>query len=245
MRRLAGDDPQVNEEWISDKDRFAFNYATTGDQLTHPLIREDGEGCGRRTAGSADLRGREAERPRGTDRADRRPAHPRGRLRVLEVRRVARHQRHRLRRRTPRRRRTSSPPRWPAPVWVRRSATWRRRIGAARRVRARGGGAVGVPAAPQGRPRARHQGLHGRGLRFPRDREARRCRRTASPGTEAAVLADLGNAGETGAAARRSVPDSIIIVGERLASVPGGYSTALRLALDPGAQLAWIPRRAG
>ena len=35
MRRLAGDDPQVNEEWISDKDRFAFNYATTGDQLTH------------------------------------------------------------------------------------------------------------------------------------------------------------------------------------------------------------------
>ena len=43
MRRLAGDDPEVNEEWISDRDRFAFNYATTGDRLTHPLIREDGE----------------------------------------------------------------------------------------------------------------------------------------------------------------------------------------------------------
>ena len=24
MRRLAGDDPEVNEEWITDKDRFAF-----------------------------------------------------------------------------------------------------------------------------------------------------------------------------------------------------------------------------
>ena len=24
MRRLAGNDPEVNEEWITDKDRFAF-----------------------------------------------------------------------------------------------------------------------------------------------------------------------------------------------------------------------------
>jgi NADH-quinone oxidoreductase subunit G len=68
----------------------------------------------------------------------------------------------------------------------------------------------------------------------------------ASPGTEAAVLGDLGNAGEAGAAARAALgADSIIVVGERLASVQGGYSAALRLALDTGAQLAWIPRRAG
>src|SRR6476661_6286566 len=26
MRRLSGDDPEVNEEWITDKDRFAFAY---------------------------------------------------------------------------------------------------------------------------------------------------------------------------------------------------------------------------
>jgi NADH-quinone oxidoreductase subunit G len=32
MRRLAGDDPEVNEEWITDKDRFAFAYATQGDR---------------------------------------------------------------------------------------------------------------------------------------------------------------------------------------------------------------------
>ncbi len=68
----------------------------------------------------------------------------------------------------------------------------------------------------------------------------------AAPGTEAAVLTDLGNAGEAGSAARGALgADSIIIVGERLATVPGAYSAALRLALDTGAQLAWIPRRAG
>ena len=44
MRRLAGNDPEVNEEWITDKDRFAFSYATADDRLTYPLVRdEDGE----------------------------------------------------------------------------------------------------------------------------------------------------------------------------------------------------------
>ena len=44
MRRLSGNDPEVNEEWITDKDRFAFHYATAGDRLTYPQVRdEDGE----------------------------------------------------------------------------------------------------------------------------------------------------------------------------------------------------------
>ncbi|MDP2774370.1 MAG: NADH-quinone oxidoreductase subunit G [Nocardioides sp.] len=44
MRRLAGNDPEVNEEWITDKDRFAFNYALQPDRLTHPQVRdEDGD----------------------------------------------------------------------------------------------------------------------------------------------------------------------------------------------------------
>jgi NADH-quinone oxidoreductase subunit G len=44
LRRLAGDDPQVNEEWNCDKGRWAFTYATTGDRITTPLVRgEDGE----------------------------------------------------------------------------------------------------------------------------------------------------------------------------------------------------------
>ncbi|GAB3025339.1 NADH-quinone oxidoreductase [Nocardioides flavus (ex Wang et al. 2016)] len=42
MRRLAGNDPEVNEEWISDKDRFAFRYAQVEDRITYPQVREDG-----------------------------------------------------------------------------------------------------------------------------------------------------------------------------------------------------------
>ena len=42
MRRQAGDDPEVNEEWITDKDRFAFAYGRGDDRLTRPLVREDG-----------------------------------------------------------------------------------------------------------------------------------------------------------------------------------------------------------
>ncbi len=36
MRRLAGEDPVVNEEWLTDKDRFAFTWQTSPDRLTDP-----------------------------------------------------------------------------------------------------------------------------------------------------------------------------------------------------------------
>ncbi len=42
-RRLAGNDPQVNEEWNCDKGRWAFTYATQPDRLVTPLVR-DGDG---------------------------------------------------------------------------------------------------------------------------------------------------------------------------------------------------------
>ena len=41
LRRLAGDDPQVNEEWSCDKGRWAFQYATAQDRLTTPLVRDE------------------------------------------------------------------------------------------------------------------------------------------------------------------------------------------------------------
>ncbi|MEU6641107.1 NADH-quinone oxidoreductase subunit G [Saccharomonospora sp. NPDC046836] len=40
MRRLAGEDPEVNEEWICDKGRFAFRYATAADRIRTPLVRD-------------------------------------------------------------------------------------------------------------------------------------------------------------------------------------------------------------
>ena len=97
MRRLAGNDPEVNEEWISDKDRFAFHYARQDDRLTHPMVAR-----GRRAPARVVARGlrRRGPRPAGgrrQRRADRWPRDRRGRLRLRQVRPGrARHQRHRL-----------------------------------------------------------------------------------------------------------------------------------------------------
>ncbi|MDT8909865.1 NADH-quinone oxidoreductase subunit G [Amycolatopsis sp. PS_44_ISF1] len=42
QRKLAGDDPEVNEEWLCDKGRFGFRYAQAGDRLRRPLVRNSG-----------------------------------------------------------------------------------------------------------------------------------------------------------------------------------------------------------
>ena len=49
-RRLAGEDPAVNEEWNCDKGRWAFTYATQPDRLTSPLVRDE-TGCWSRRPG--------------------------------------------------------------------------------------------------------------------------------------------------------------------------------------------------
>ena len=41
LRRLAGNDASVNEEWNCDKGRWAFKYVTAVDRLTHPLVRNE------------------------------------------------------------------------------------------------------------------------------------------------------------------------------------------------------------
>ena len=44
LRRLAGDDPAVNEEWNCDKGRWAFKYISSRERLKNPLVRgADGE----------------------------------------------------------------------------------------------------------------------------------------------------------------------------------------------------------
>ncbi len=40
-RRLAGNDPLVNEEWNCDKGRFAFVYDRLGDRITRPMVRDE------------------------------------------------------------------------------------------------------------------------------------------------------------------------------------------------------------
>jgi NADH-quinone oxidoreductase subunit G len=39
QRKLAGDDPEVNEEWLCDKGRFGFRYVQAGDRIRRPLVR--------------------------------------------------------------------------------------------------------------------------------------------------------------------------------------------------------------
>jgi NADH-quinone oxidoreductase subunit G len=78
---------------------------------------------------------------------------------------------------------------------------------------------------------------------------------SAAPGTEAEVLQALvdGAKGQgqdvteaiAAASAGLAAPGAVILVGERLATVPGGLSGAAALASSRGARLAWIPRRAG
>ena len=66
-RRLAGSDPEVNEEWNCDKGRWAFTYATEPDRLITPLVRNESgvlapaswpEALGAAAAGLAAARGR-------------------------------------------------------------------------------------------------------------------------------------------------------------------------------------------
>ena len=255
MRRLSGNDPEVNEEWITDKDRFAFHYASAGDRLTYPQVRDrsrTGE-----TASSARRPGPRPSRSRPVAcrgrcrqgrrrRAARRPDHRRGRLRLREVRPGrARHQRHRL----------------PLPAALGRGGVVPRcprradRPGQRRRD-------VRRPRACQHRLLAGFEPEDEAGAVFLRLRKAslgsgtkvvsiapystRGLRKMGgtliptAPGDEAAALDALGMTGDHPLGST-----SVIMVGERLATSPGALSSALGLASRTGAKLAWVPRRAG
>ena len=73
----------------------------------------------------------------------------------------------------------------------------------------------------------------------------------AAPGSEGQVLTalvsdapSLGELGERTAALLRE-PGAVLLVGERLATCTGALSAAVALAAETGARLAWVPRRAG
>ncbi|MDE9365105.1 NADH-quinone oxidoreductase subunit G [Luteipulveratus sp. YIM 133132] len=67
-----------------------------------------------------------------------------------------------------------------------------------------------------------------------------------APGTEAEVLGALGTGdGPLARAGEALGRDSLILVGSRTASVPGALSAVLALADAKGARIAWVPTRAG
>ena len=76
LRRMALNDPAVNEEWNCDKGRWAFAYATLADRIDLPMVRDDERRAAGRLAGPR----RSTPRPRpacaarrGRRRARRRP----------------------------------------------------------------------------------------------------------------------------------------------------------------------------
>ena len=123
--------------------------------------------------------------------------------------------------------------------------------GAAGRVRGRGGGARRLPAAAQGAPQARTAHLRAGHVTPPAGwTKAGGTLLPAAPGTETewldALAGGVGLEGDGSRAAEALRADgAVIVVGERLAAVPGALTAAVRAAAATGAQLVWIPRRAG
>jgi NADH-quinone oxidoreductase subunit G len=250
MRRLAGDDPRVNEEWISDRDRFAFNYATTGDRLTHPMIRENGE---LRPASWPEALHVTAQKLK--DAYGNAAVLTGGRLPLEDAYAYSKFARVAL---------------------GTNDIDFRARPHSAEEAEFLAAAVAGTGLGTTFDDLERVGSVLLAGFEpeeesptvFLRLRKAVRKNQTqvftiaafasrgvqklsgqvvqTSPGSEAAALTDLSATGAVGAAAQAALgSDSVIIVGERLATVPGALSAVLRLARSTGAKLAWIPRRAG
>jgi len=243
MRRLAGNDPEVNEEWITDKDRFAFRYAQAGDRLTYPLIREAGE---LRPASWTEAF---AVAARGLKEAGGTGVLPGGRVTAEDAYAYAKFARVALGTNdVDFRSRPHSPEEadfLAAEVALNGSVTYADLEHAPTVVLAgldpedeAGSIFLRLRKASLGPRRTRVVALSpyaSRGLR-----KLGATVLTTRPGDEPAALGDL-----LGHADHGVDKHAVILVGERLATVPGALTAAVDLARKSGARLAWVPRRAG
>jgi NADH-quinone oxidoreductase subunit G len=243
LRRLAGDDPQVNEEWNCDKGRWAFTYTTVGDRITTPLVREDGklrpaswsEALGVAGAGLAAATGSAGVLVGGRATVEDAYAYSKFARIVLGTNDID----------------------FRARPHSGEEAAFLAAHVAGKPMEVTYADLDSAPAVllvgfePEEespivylrlRKVARKNGLSVRSLAPFATRgltkmtgELIEC----VPGAEAAALDDL--AGD----ARLKLPGALILVGERLASSPGALSAASGLAAATGARLAWVPRRAG
>ncbi len=282
-RRLAGNAPEVNEEWNCDKGRWAFTYATAPDRLFTPLVRDS---SGALTPASW---------PEAIDAAARGLLAARGRAGVLTGGRLTVEDAYAYAKFT-------------RLALASNDIDMRARPHSAEETAFLADTVAGQPAGVSYGTLERAPAVLLAGFEpqdespivFLRLRKAARAGRTqiyslaalptpglarlagtllpVSPGGEAAALdrladaadsasqaesADLAGAGGAAGAdpARASTADraglasvvagalrrsgAVILIGERLAQVPGALTAAVRLAAQTGAGLAWIPRRAG
>jgi NADH-quinone oxidoreductase subunit G len=244
MRRLAGDDPQVNEEWNCDKGRWAFTYTTQGDRITTPLVRdEDGK-----------LRPASWSEALAVASAGLGAAH--GSTGVLVGGRVTVEDAYAY-------------SKFARMVLGTNDIDFRARPHSAEEAEFLSAHVAGQPMevtyadlekAPSVllagfepeeespiiflrlRKAVRKKGLQVKAIAPFATRSLTKMRGqllATTPGDEAAALDGLADD------AQLKLPGSVILVGERLATSPGALSAASRLAAATGTRLAWIPRRAG
>ncbi|OMC15398.1 NADH-quinone oxidoreductase subunit G [Mycolicibacter heraklionensis] len=247
LRRMAGEDADVNEEWNCDKGRWAFTYATQSDRITTPLVRDE----------SGNLV--PASWPHAVAVAARGLAAARGRTGVLVGGRASAEDAY-------------SYAKFARVALHSDDIDFRARAQSAEEAaflaaRVAGRGVEVSYADLQTAPVVLLAGLEPEEespIVFLRLRKAARKNATkvfslapfadrgltkmfgtllaVVPGGEAAALDGL-HTGDVGESLRR--PGAVVLVGERLATSPGALSAAVRLAEATGAKLAWVPRRAG
>jgi NADH-quinone oxidoreductase subunit G len=268
LRRLAGEEPLVNEEWNCDKGRWAFTYATQSDRLTTPLVR-DADGVLRPaswqhafTAAAAGLTAARDAEAGGTD-GEGGPAGvgvlTGGRLTLEDAYAYAKFTRLALN--------TND-----IDMRARPHSAEEEQFLAAR---VAGHGIEVSYTDLETAPAVLLAGFEPEDecpMVFLRLRKGARKHKVAVfsvsalasrgltkvfgtllptvPGGEPATLTALAAGGGSDADIARAAdllakPGAVILVGERLAEVPGALAAAVRLADASGAKLAWIPRRAG
>ncbi|WNI17181.1 NADH-quinone oxidoreductase subunit G [Actinacidiphila sp. ITFR-21] len=260
MRRLAGNDPEVNEEWLCDKGRFGFRYAQRPDRISHPLVRgADGE-----LAAASWPEALAAAAAGLTAAAGRAAVLTGGRLTVEDSYAYAKFARVVLGTNDVDFRARAHSAEEAAFLAARvagrghdldRSGITNRLLEKAPTVLLAGleaeEEAPGVFLRLRKAYRKFKQQTYALATHASRGLDkAGGILLPAAPGTEPEWLdalaggVGLDEAGRLAAAALRA-EGSVILVGERLAAVPGGLTAAIRLAAATGAELAWIPRRAG
>ncbi|MGY1857787.1 NADH-quinone oxidoreductase subunit G [Modestobacter sp. SYSU DS0290] len=257
-RRLAGEDPAVNQEWNCDKGRYAFRYASSNERLMTPLVRRDGE---LQPASWPEAWAAAAEGLRRARQAGGVGVLPGGRLTVEDAYAYATFARVAL---------------GTNDVDARARAHSAEELDfLATHVAGTGPGAGAVTyddlaAAPvvllvgfepeeespivflRLRRAVRTAGLRVFDVAPFATRAAEKLRATVLPtvpGQEARLLRDLtahpvdGVLAEVAAALFR--PGAVVLAGERLAEAPGAFTALTALAGETGARIGWVPRRAG
>jgi len=261
MRRLAGEDPAVNQEWITDKDRFAFRWQSAPDRITTPLVRDrnaDGTRGELRPASWVEAYGAAAAGLREALGNGGVGVLPGGRVTLEDAYAYAKFARVVLG--------TNDVDHRARPHSDEEAAFLGHHV-AGRTLDVTFADVTTAPTVLLVGLEAEEEG----GILFLRLRDAVVKRGTkvlsvaalasrglerlsgtlvpAAPGTEAEVLEGVDARSDepllAQAAEALAAPGAVVLVGERAASSTGALSAVLRLAQRTGARVAWVPRRAG